>query len=150
MPGPQSASQCGVGRVALLPDILLSRMSRRKVRRNFGRHRMGTVPTPTLSTLPRPSPPLCQRLLSFKIITSKDDRHGRFRPNFPKTRNHGGQGPHPGFARDCRHGGWPDRRRTQHRRHPRGLPYLQRDDILQAVRYAAGRAEEREISLAGE
>jgi uncharacterized protein (DUF433 family) len=29
-------------------------------------------------------------------------------------------------------------------------PYLQREDILQAVRYAAWRAEEREISLAGE
>jgi uncharacterized protein (DUF433 family) len=29
-------------------------------------------------------------------------------------------------------------------------PYLQREDILQAVRTAAWRAEEREISLAGE
>lgn len=29
-------------------------------------------------------------------------------------------------------------------------PYLQREDILQAVRYAAWRAEERDISLAGE
>ena len=29
-------------------------------------------------------------------------------------------------------------------------PYLQHDDILQALRYAAWRAEEREISLAGE
>lgn len=29
-------------------------------------------------------------------------------------------------------------------------PYLLREDILQAVRYAAWRAEERDISLAGE
>lgn len=30
------------------------------------------------------------------------------------------------------------------------FPYLQREDILQALRYAAWRAEEREIALAGE
>ena len=29
-------------------------------------------------------------------------------------------------------------------------PYLERDDILQALRYAAWRAEEREVLLAGE
>jgi len=29
-------------------------------------------------------------------------------------------------------------------------PYLRREDILQALRYAAWRAEEREIALAGE
>ena len=28
------------------------------------------------------------------------------------------------------------------------LPYLQREDILQAIRYAAWRAEEREVTLA--
>ncbi|MBL8480975.1 MAG: DUF433 domain-containing protein [Rhodocyclaceae bacterium] len=30
------------------------------------------------------------------------------------------------------------------------FPYLEREDILQALRYAAWRAEEREIRLAGE
>lgn len=30
------------------------------------------------------------------------------------------------------------------------FPYLQRDDILQALRYAAWRAEEREVALVGE
>ena len=30
------------------------------------------------------------------------------------------------------------------------FPYLRREDVLQALRYAAWRAEEREISLAGE
>jgi uncharacterized protein (DUF433 family) len=29
------------------------------------------------------------------------------------------------------------------------LPYLEREDILQALRYAAWRAEEREVGLAG-
>jgi uncharacterized protein (DUF433 family) len=29
-------------------------------------------------------------------------------------------------------------------------PYLEREDILQALRYAAWRAEEREVALAGE
>jgi uncharacterized protein (DUF433 family) len=29
------------------------------------------------------------------------------------------------------------------------FPYLERDDILQALRYAAWRAEEREVVLAG-
>lgn len=29
-------------------------------------------------------------------------------------------------------------------------PYLEREDILEALRYAAWRAEEREIALAGE
>lgn len=29
-------------------------------------------------------------------------------------------------------------------------PYLERDDILQALRYAAWRAEERELALGGE
>ena len=28
-------------------------------------------------------------------------------------------------------------------------PYLERDDIMQALRYAAWRAEEREVTLAG-
>ncbi len=32
----------------------------------------------------------------------------------------------------------------------RDYPYLEREDILQALRYAAWRAEEREVSLAGE
>lgn len=31
-----------------------------------------------------------------------------------------------------------------------GYPYLEREDILQALRYAAWRASEREIILAGE
>lgn len=30
------------------------------------------------------------------------------------------------------------------------FPYLEREDILQALRYAAWRADEREIALAGE
>jgi uncharacterized protein (DUF433 family) len=30
------------------------------------------------------------------------------------------------------------------------FPYLEREDILQALRYAAWRAEEREVVLAGE
>jgi uncharacterized protein (DUF433 family) len=30
------------------------------------------------------------------------------------------------------------------------FPYLERDDIMQALRYAAWRAEEREIVIAGE
>ncbi len=30
------------------------------------------------------------------------------------------------------------------------FPYLRREDVLQALRYAAWRADEREISLAGE
>jgi uncharacterized protein (DUF433 family) len=30
------------------------------------------------------------------------------------------------------------------------FPYLERDDILQALRYAAWRAEEREVALVGE
>jgi uncharacterized protein (DUF433 family) len=29
-------------------------------------------------------------------------------------------------------------------------PYLERDDVLQALRYAAWRAEDRELTLAGE
>jgi uncharacterized protein (DUF433 family) len=29
------------------------------------------------------------------------------------------------------------------------FPYLEREDVLQALRYAAWRAEEREVSLAG-
>lgn len=28
-------------------------------------------------------------------------------------------------------------------------PYLEHEDVLQALRYAAGRAEEREVTLAG-
>jgi uncharacterized protein (DUF433 family) len=32
----------------------------------------------------------------------------------------------------------------------RDFPYLEREDILQALRYASWRAEEREVPLAGE
>ena len=32
----------------------------------------------------------------------------------------------------------------------RDYPYLEREDVLQALRYAAWRAEEREVPLAGE
>ncbi len=32
----------------------------------------------------------------------------------------------------------------------RDYPYLEREDVMQALRYAAWRAEEREVSLPGE
>lgn len=32
----------------------------------------------------------------------------------------------------------------------RDYPYIEREDVLQALRYAAWRAEEREVPLAGE
>ena len=38
---------------------------------------------------------------------------------------------------------------TAHPQDPADYPYLEREDVLQALRYAAWQAEEREVNLAG-
>ncbi len=47
-----------------------------------------------------------------------------------------------------RHDRRSDCRRTEHRALLSDYPYLEREDIMQALRYAAWRSEEREVTLA--
>ena len=73
--------------------------------------------------------------------------HGTTRLHYPTARSDGWQGVHSWHAGHGGHGRQPDRRRSQCREVLADYPYLEREDSMQALRYAAWRAEEREVVL---
>ena len=72
-----------------------------------------------------------------------------FDQNHAKPSRHGRQTVHSRHARYRGHDRWTNRGRGDNRGSLlEAYPYLEREDVMQALRYAAWRAQEREIFLA--
>ncbi len=85
----------------------------------------------------------------YRVLKSVSSRAAKKRSTDNRityARRHGGKACIRGM-RDRRQCGGANRRGPQHRRTSSDYPYLEREDILQALRYAAWLADEREAVL---